>query len=82
MVLLSSSMSLQSGSGPLEDDLDCGCDLDKLLKGPCSESDVESTNDVLLFDNFLPLEEREEKKDVSSSIVDIVVAAVAVEFER
>lgn len=41
-----------------------------------------STNDVLLFRNFLPLEEREEKKDVSSSIVDIVVAAVVVEFER
>lgn len=67
---------------PLDDVLDCGRDIEPFRIGePRSESDGEAPRDLVLED-FLPLDDREAKREESSSIVDIVVAAVAVEFER
>ena len=65
---------------PLDDVLECGRDIDPLCLGePRSEPDGEPPRDL---ESFLPLDDREAKREESSSIVDIVVAAVAVEFER
>lgn len=51
------------------------------LPGECSLSELMGDLDLVLVEDIFPLEEREAKND-SSSIEDMVVAAVAVEFER
>lgn len=58
-------------------------DLDKLRLGePLSESDAVPLGDLARFQKFFPFEDLEAKNKESSSIVEIVVAAVVVEFER
>jgi hypothetical protein len=86
MVPASSSASLYSSSGSREDALDCGREVGPLrlwgrLRDPLSESTGEPSLDLVFFETVLPLDDRDAKNE-SSSIVDIVVAAVAVELDR
>ena len=47
-----------------------------------SDSDAEPLGDLPLFNSFFDLDGLEAKNEESSSTVEMVVAAVAVEFER
>jgi hypothetical protein len=66
------------GDLDLENEKDCA----KRRLGDLSESDVLPPGDLPRFNIFFDLDDLEEKNDDSSSIVETVVAAVAVEFER
>ena len=75
---VSSSASLYSGSGPIDEALDWGREVEA-LRVSLSDSDGDPSLDFVLLESFLLLDDREAKND-SSSIVETVVAAV--EFER
>jgi len=77
-VPVSSSASLYSGSGPIDEALDWGREVEA-LRVSLSDSDGDPSLDFVLLESFLLLDDREAKND-SSSVVETVVAAV--EFER